>query len=161
MWIYMPAIRKTRRIVSSEKGKSFMGSEFTNSDMSTPNTNDFNYKILSLQTYKEHLCWRIETVCKNADIEDENGFSKKIAWIDKKSFLCYKIEFYDFSGELYKIQTIEHIYSQYKTFFKYIQRQIGLFTFSSHVNDIETSIFWNVASHLFELRIRIYTRFCI
>ncbi len=36
MWIYLPALKKTRRIVSSEKGKSFMSSEFTNADMSSP-----------------------------------------------------------------------------------------------------------------------------
>ncbi|RLD62863.1 MAG: RND transporter [Bacteroidetes bacterium] len=110
MWIYMPAIRKTRRIVSSEKGKSFMGSEFTNADMSKPNMNDFDYKIISSETYKGHSCWKIETTCKDEDIEDENGFSKKIAWIEKKTYLCHKIEFYDFAGELYKIQSIE----QYK-----------------------------------------------
>ena len=51
MWIYMPAIRKIRRIVSSEKGKNFMGSEFTNADMSKPNMNDFDYRILSSETY--------------------------------------------------------------------------------------------------------------
>ncbi|MEA3451304.1 MAG: outer membrane lipoprotein-sorting protein [Bacteroidota bacterium] len=107
MWIYMSALRKTRRIISSEKGKSFMGSEFTNADMSTPNTNDFNYKILSSQKYNNKMCWKIETTCKNEDIEDENGFSKKIAWIDKASFLCYKIEFYDFDGDLLKIQLIK------------------------------------------------------
>ena len=110
MWIYMPAIRKIRRIISSEKGKNFMGSEFTNADMSKPNMNDFNYKILSSETYKNRLCYKIETTCKNEDIEDEYGFSKKIAWIDKTTYLCYKIEFYDFDGELHKIQTIE----QYK-----------------------------------------------
>ena len=110
MWIYMPAIRKNRRIVSSEKGKSFMSSEFTNADMSKPKMSDFNYKILSSETYNGHICWKIETSCKNEDIEDENGFSKKIAWIEKNTNLCYKIEFYDIDGELHKIQSI----NQYK-----------------------------------------------
>ena len=112
MWMHMPAIRKTRRIVSSEKGKSFMGSEFTNADMSKPNMNNFNYKILASETYKGHSCWKIETKCKDDDIEDENGYSKKIAWIEKGTYLCHKIEFYDFSGELHKKQTIEHYKKQ-------------------------------------------------
>ena len=43
MWIYMPAIRKIRRIVSSEKGKNFMGSEFTNADMSKPNIRIYHH----------------------------------------------------------------------------------------------------------------------
>jgi len=107
MWIYMPAIRKTRRIVSSEKSKSFMGSEFTNADMSTPNANDFNCEIISSEILQGHSCWKIETRCKNEDIEDENGFSKKISWIEKERFLCHKIEFYDLGGELHKIQSID------------------------------------------------------
>ncbi|MCK4920956.1 MAG: outer membrane lipoprotein-sorting protein [Bacteroidales bacterium] len=110
MWIYMPAIRKIRRIVSSEKGKNFMGSEFTNADMSMPNLDDFDYRILSSETYNGNSCWKIETVCKNEDIEDENGYSKKIALIEKGTYLCHKVEFYDFSGDLFKVQFIE----QYK-----------------------------------------------
>ncbi len=110
MWIYMPALRKTRRIVSSEKSKSFMGSEFTNADMSTPNLDDFNFKILGTEDYNGDPCWKIESTCKNEDIEDENGFSKKVAWISKQDYLCHKIEFYDFDGNLFKVQTID----QYK-----------------------------------------------
>jgi outer membrane lipoprotein-sorting protein len=112
MWIYMPALRKTRRIISSEKGKSFMSSEFTNADMSKPNMNDFNYKILSSETYKGHSCWKIKNACKDEDIEDENGYSKKIVWIEKETYLCHKIEFYDLSGELHKIQSIEQYEKQ-------------------------------------------------
>ncbi|MCK5766735.1 MAG: outer membrane lipoprotein-sorting protein, partial [Bacteroidales bacterium] len=110
MWIYMPALRKTRRIISSEKGKSFMSSEFTNADMSKPNMDDFDYAILSSETYMGYSCWKIETSCKDEDIADENDYSKRIAWIEKDTYLCHKIEFYDLSGELHKIQFIE----QYK-----------------------------------------------
>ena len=107
MWIYLPALRKTRRIVSSEKGKSFMGSEFTNADMSKPNMDDFNYKILATETYEGKECWKIEAICKNEDIEDENGYSKAISWIEKSTKLCHKVEFYDIDGELHKIQKIK------------------------------------------------------
>jgi hypothetical protein len=41
MWIYLPALKKTRRIVSSEKGRSFMSSEFSNSDLTSPPLSDF------------------------------------------------------------------------------------------------------------------------
>lgn len=107
MWIYLPALRKTRRIVSSEKGKSFMGSEFSNADMTKPNLDDFEYQILSSETYEGKECWVIETICKNEDIEDENGYSKRISWIDKATYLVHKMEFYDFDGELHKIQYIK------------------------------------------------------
>ncbi len=107
MWIYMPALRKTRRIVSSEKGKGFMGSEFTYADMGKPNMNDFNYKILREETFEGKQCWVIESTCKNEDVEDENGFLRQEAWIEKGSYLCHKTASYDFDNELLRVQFIK------------------------------------------------------
>src|SRR5690606_29003066 len=99
-WIYMPALRKVRRIVSTEKGKNFMGSEFTNADMSKPNLNDFNYKILGEATYEGKKCRKIEAIAKDDRIRQENGYSKKISYIDKETDFCYKVEYYDLSDTL-------------------------------------------------------------
>lgn len=110
MWIYMPALRKTRRIVSSERGKNFMGSEFTNADMSKPSLDDFKYKVMGTETINGINCWKIEAVCKDKTVEDEYGFSKKIAYIGQGNYLCYKVEFYDLEGSLLKTQII----GQYK-----------------------------------------------
>ncbi len=110
MWIYMPALRKTRRIVSSERGKNFMGSEFTNADMSKPSLDDFNYRLLGTESVNGINCWKIEAVCRDRNIEDEYGFSKKIAYIGQGNYLCYKVEFYDLEGNKAKTQTI----GQYK-----------------------------------------------
>lgn len=106
MWIYMPALRKVRRIVSSEKGKNFMGSEFTNADMSKPNMSDFEYTTLGSETYEGKNCWKIESKCKTQAIQNANGFSKRISYIDKTNYVCYKIEYYDFTGKLHRIQSI-------------------------------------------------------
>ena len=55
MWIYLPALRKVRRIVSSEKGKSFMGSEFSNADMSAPKLDDYAYNYLEQKLMKAKI----------------------------------------------------------------------------------------------------------
>ncbi len=112
MWIYMPALRKVRRVVSSEKGKSFMGSEFTNADMSKPNDADFSYSLVGSENYQGKACWKIQQSCKTQAIQDENGYSKKLSWIDKSSFLCYKIEFYDFSGKLQRVELMDNYKKQ-------------------------------------------------
>lgn len=107
MWIYLPALRKERRIVSNEKGKSFMGSEFSNADMSKPNLNDFEYRILSSENLENTICWKIESIGKTEAIKEENGYSKRIAWIAKENYLVHKMEFYDLNGTLKHIQTIK------------------------------------------------------
>ena len=105
MWVYMPALKKVRRIVSSEKGKSFMGSEFTNADMGKPNDADFKYSILGTEDYKGKTCWKIEAVPVNKEVEKSCGYSKKISYIEKSTYLCHKAEFYDTKGSLQRTQT--------------------------------------------------------
>jgi hypothetical protein len=104
MWIYLPALRKVRRIVSDEKGNSFMGSEFSNADLSIPEPENFEYKIVSVELLDGSDCWKIEASCKNGDISQEYGYVKRLMWIDKNNFLTRKIEYYDMKGELHKVQ---------------------------------------------------------
>jgi hypothetical protein len=109
MWIFMPALRKTRRIASGEKNQSFMGSEFSNADLAAPNTDDFSYKIIGNETVDAVDCWKIESLPLTQDIADENGLSKKIVWIGKKDYVCRKTEFYNSDGELSKIMTCSDV----------------------------------------------------
>ncbi|MEA2077755.1 MAG: outer membrane lipoprotein-sorting protein [Candidatus Marinimicrobia bacterium] len=106
MWVYIPANRQSRRIVSSEKSKSFMGSEFSNADMSAPNMNDFNYQILGEEVISGQLCWKIEMRPINTNKEDEYGFLRKISWINKSDNILTQSEYYDFDDELHKTLSI-------------------------------------------------------
>ncbi|MBN1159221.1 MAG: outer membrane lipoprotein-sorting protein [Bacteroidales bacterium] len=106
MWIYMPALRRTRRIISSEKGNSFMGSEFSNADMARPVIEDFTYRLLGTETIDGETCWKIESSCISDEVQDENGFSKKVAWIEQTDCLTLKVEYYDRDGELFKVMQL-------------------------------------------------------
>jgi outer membrane lipoprotein-sorting protein len=105
MWLYMPALRKTRRIVSSEKTKSFMGSEFTNSDITAPKFDDFTYASLPDEKIAEVDCWKIECKPANPTVAEDNGYSKKISWVGKSDYIMRKTEFYDQEGKLLKVLT--------------------------------------------------------
>lgn len=109
MWLYMPSLRKTRRIVSSEKSKSFMGSEFTYSDISSFTISDFEYEYLGEEEINGEPCYKIEQLPKSIDIEDEYGFSKKTAYFSKNDNLIRKAVFYDIDGELYKILEVKEV----------------------------------------------------
>ena len=108
MWIYLPALKKTRRIVSSEKGKSFMSSEFSNADMSSPTVTDFRYKHLELSGSNNQ--WIIESIPMNDGKADEYGYSRKISYISIDRCQVLKMEFYNFDNELYKTIEIKSIY---------------------------------------------------
>ncbi len=109
IWVFMPDLRKTRRIVSTEKAKNFMGSEFSYADMTQPELDDFTCKILEEKEINDTNCWVIEMIPKNDDIADENGFSKKVSYIGKKDFVIRKAIYYDLDGELHKELTVLEI----------------------------------------------------
>jgi hypothetical protein len=92
IWIYLPALKKTRRIVSSEKGKSFMSSEFSNADMGSPTLTDF-------------------TVPVNDEKAEEYGYTKKVSYINMDKCQVQKMEYYNFDGEHFKTIEIKGIYS--------------------------------------------------
>jgi hypothetical protein len=108
MWIYLPALKKTRRIVSSEKGKSFMSSEFSNADMSSPTLSDFNNKHLEGSGKSDQ--WIIESTPTSEDKADEYGYIRKISYISADRYQVQKMEFYNFDNELFKIIEIKAIY---------------------------------------------------
>jgi uncharacterized protein len=105
MWVYLPALRKTRRIVSKEKSKSFMGSEFSNANMTAPGLDDFSYRVVDQENFQGKKCFIVESIPLSTDLEDVYGYSKSISWVDENSYLVYQIHYFDFDGELFKTIT--------------------------------------------------------
>ena len=108
MWIYLPALKRTRRIVSTEKGKSFMSSEFTNADMSSAPPQDF--KISHMPSSGENGFWVIESKTINPEKADEYGYSRKLTYLDKNDLKIKKIEF--FNDKNVQTRTIEILATQ-------------------------------------------------
>ena len=108
MWIYLPALKKTRRIVSSEKGKSFMNSEFTNADMSSPPVSDFVHKHLPQSGSNNQFV--IESIPVDEDKEDEYDYSKKISYIDMDDYQVHRMEIYNFDNNISKIIEIKEFH---------------------------------------------------
>jgi Outer membrane lipoprotein-sorting protein len=109
IWFYLPAQKKTRRIVSSEKAKSFMGSEFSYADMTPPAVEDFNHKLAGEENVEGVDCWIIESTPKNEEIEEENGYSRRVAHIGKTDYVVRKATFYDLDSELHKELSIKSV----------------------------------------------------
>jgi outer membrane lipoprotein-sorting protein len=102
MWIYMPALRKSRKIVSSEKSKNFMGSEFSNADLAVGNIDDFTYTIEGTETVDQNPCWKIKALPVNPQVASDYGISAKIMWISQKDFMPRKTVFIDPDGNPWK-----------------------------------------------------------
>lgn len=102
MWVYMPALRKSRKIVSSEKTKSFMGSEFSNSDLAVGNIDDFTYTLDGTESVDQQECWKIIMLPANPQIAADYGISSKVTWIGKKDYITRKVVFLDAANAPFK-----------------------------------------------------------
>ncbi|MBL4586425.1 MAG: outer membrane lipoprotein-sorting protein [Flavobacteriales bacterium] len=103
-WLYLPALKKVKRISSSNKDNDFMGSDFTYEDMEKRSPERDEHKFLTTETLNGEEVWVVEATPK-----EEEQYSKKKAWISKEKSVPLKVEFYDEDGELLKILTIKEV----------------------------------------------------
>ncbi len=98
-WLYMPALKRVKRINSSNKSGSFMGSEFSYEDISSRDVSKYTYdKKLHEEKVGDVLAFRFERYPK----DENSGYSKQIVWVDKDKFTTLKIDYYDRKKELLK-----------------------------------------------------------
>lgn len=102
VWVYLPALRKTRRIVSSQRSKSFMGSEFSYGDLNIPELDDYTYSVAGQESEGGESCWVIEAKPKDAKVAKDEGYSRKRYWVSKSSYAVRKGSYYDLDGDLLK-----------------------------------------------------------
>ena len=102
VWIFLPAMRKTRRIVSSQRSQSFLGSEFSFGDLNVPSLDEFKYELVKEEAAGGEPCFVIDATPKDKAVADAEGYSKKTYWISKATYSVRKGLFYDPAGKLLK-----------------------------------------------------------
>lgn len=109
LWIYLPALKKSRRLVANNKKDSFVGSDFSYGDVSLPKVDLYRHTLLRSEAIDQHDSFVIESVPANDTVKSNSGYSKKITWVRKDTFVEAKVEYYDLSGRLLKTQlTTKH-----------------------------------------------------
>ena len=132
-WLYLPALKRIKRIASRNKSGSFMGSEFSYEDIGNQNyqkfifSNDAKEVILDGQE-----CYESTRIPKNKN----SGYTKQITWIDKKEFLIRKIDYYDRKKELLKTATFSK-YKKINTIWR-----VGQIEMKNFQNDKSTILMW-------------------
>jgi hypothetical protein len=89
-WLYLPALRKTKRIASSDKSGSFMGSDFNYSDMTRKNLDAYDFKILKEDEVRGARVWLIEALPKSREEIEESGYTKSIAFVRQDNFVVVR-----------------------------------------------------------------------
>ena len=93
-WLYLPALKRVKRISASTRSGSFMGSEFSYEDMSSPVVEEYTYKYLYDEPCGELTC----TVTEQVPLDGTSGYSRKVMWQDTGELRTWKVELYDRRG---------------------------------------------------------------
>lgn len=102
-WIYLPALKKVKRISSESKSDYFMGSDFTYDDLGDRHPIDDTHKLLREEKVDGEDCYVVESIPKDEDYM----YSRTVSWIIKDKWIGLKKEFYDEDEELLKTLTIK------------------------------------------------------
>jgi outer membrane lipoprotein-sorting protein len=102
VWLFIPALRKTRRVVSSQRSQSFMGSEFSYGDLNIPALDEFEYHSVKEESVAGEDCYVIDVTPKSPETASSEGYSKKTVWVSKKTFAIFKALYFDLSGKVLK-----------------------------------------------------------
>jgi len=108
IWIYLPSVKKVRRLISSNKKDSFVGTDFSYGDVIGHKVKEWNHTMLKDEEVDGSSCYVIESIPKDATIKANTGYSKRIAWIQKDNFVTLKSVAYDEAGELLKEARYKH-----------------------------------------------------
>lgn len=108
-WLYLPALRKTKRIASSDKSGSFMGSDFTYSDMTSNNIKDYNYKLLKEIDVRGNKAWVIQAVPRTQKLIDETGYKKSLLIVRQDNYFVIRAIHYEKYGGYIKYMDVKKI----------------------------------------------------
>ena len=108
-WLYLPALKRVKRINSRNKSGSFMGSEFAYEDIASQEVEKYTYKHLREEELNGQLCF----VGESYPVDTKNsGYTKRISWVDKAEYRIQKVDFYDRKNSLLKTLIVSG-YQQY------------------------------------------------
>ncbi len=98
-WLYLPALKKVRRISSSDRGDYFMGTDFTFEDIKqTPELGDYNWTLLGSDKVDGYDVWVVQAIPKTKQLMKDLGYSKVVYHVRKDIDMYIKVDFWDIKG---------------------------------------------------------------
>lgn len=104
-WLYLPAMKKVRRVSGSGKDDDFQGTDFTYDDLGNRSLAKDTFAILGEEKVENADCWILEYTAKDTKAK----VSRRVLWISKENYIAYKGQFFDRQNKLQKEMTCENI----------------------------------------------------
>lgn len=105
MWIYLPAAHKSRRLVSSNKKDSFVGTDFAYADILPLQPIRFHHSLVRSETLNGVDHYLIESIPKDDALARDLGYAKRVSWVRKDNFVESRIDYCNANGKIERTQT--------------------------------------------------------
>ncbi len=102
IWIYLPALKKARRLASSNKKGSFFGTDLSYGDVVGHKPEAWKHRWLKEEPFEGQLCDVIESIPANSAVAEESGYSKRVTWVNRQNFTAVKVDIFDPAGVAFK-----------------------------------------------------------
>ncbi|KOO16497.1 hypothetical protein AKJ18_04160 [Vibrio xuii] len=107
-WLYLPALKRVKRISSRNKSGPFMGSEFAYEDLSSFELEKYTFNHIGNQDLNGVTTYLLE----QTPTDKKSGYTKQLVWLDTEHYRPLQVEFYDRKGTLLKTLKFDD-YKQY------------------------------------------------
>lgn len=108
-WLYLPALKKTKRIAASNKSGSFMGSDFSYADMTDRPLEKYDYTLLQESEIDGHPVWVIQSIPIEEDEIDETGYTKSIQFVRKDNYVAIRAKIWLKKGKRNKYMEVKEL----------------------------------------------------
>jgi len=132
-WLFLPALKRVKRISSANKSGSFMGSEFAYEDISSEEVEKYTYRWLRDEDYEGKSCFVIE----RDPVDPNSGYTRQVAWIDKTEYRLLKVDYFDRKKSLLKTL----LFKQYHQYLDHYWRA-EIMEMSNHQSGKHTTLHW-------------------
>ena len=109
LWLYLPAFRRVRRLVSANRADPWVGSDFSLGDVTGHKPGDWRHSLVGAETLGSADCWRIDSVPGTRGTATDTGYSRRTSWIRKTDSALVRCNFFDLSGTLLKSHVAEDL----------------------------------------------------
>ena len=132
-WLYLPALKRVKRISSSKQSGSFMGSEFSYEDLGTAEVEKFTHRYL-----RDEPCGDLEcAVLERIPLSEDSGYSRQVVWLDREELRTMQVQYFDRREDHLKTMTVGN-YTQYLDRFW----RAGNVAMTNHLTGKSTVLHW-------------------
>jgi hypothetical protein len=102
IWIYLPALRKVRRLVANNKKDSFVGTDFSYGDIIGHKVEEWTHELVGRETVEGAEAYVVESVPRGESVRQQSGYGRRKLWIRTDNFVAVKGTYWDGGGRLLK-----------------------------------------------------------